>query len=637
MRRQKSWWAGAAALGLTAIAVSGARAQVEVLSADRLAEYSQQLPTVTTSATQSQLQAHLKSLQRNASPQAVANAVRVANEARQSALPANAYFAHYSVPTMSPAMRLPDAYPLDGTFGGEVGLVLAQDEYETGSFELYPFEDKAKVELKLSALKNATGDIFPAADLDLKVVKVWYQNGNGWFSYFADPGLTLVPELLLHDESLIRVDTKEKANYARIKTDKGAKEIWISAPQKLNIGFDPYQDGFVDAQSLQPVELKAGEFKQFVLTAHATAETKPGLYKGNIVVTAAGEKEYSIPVAVRVLGFQLPLPKTNYDINKDFVVSLMGAWPGNLDTDSKAFLPTLKNLRAHNILQSGPDVDYGANPEKAAKKVQLMKEAGFLLKPIKDGGLMPTSGANNRPPLSYDQQMDLEKRAKWYREFYTKNFGHSDAFIKSGDEQGVAWLLTQRPMWRIEQRHGMKSYLAGHAETYFPTSGFMLDIRPTAGFPDEADKPNQWKEIGSGYTAFYAGQHNGSENPSFVRRQHGLLGYLSNYDMVDNYQFAYGPWNDRAWDLYKPMVLAYPISDGLVDTLEWDGFREGIDDIRYATKLRQLADEAIASGDLDRAYAGKKVRQWFAEMDGATVDLNAVRLEMIEKIEELSR
>src|SRR5690606_17073333 len=129
---------------------------------------------------------------------------------------------------------------------------------------------------------------------------------------------------------------------------------------------------------------------------------------------------------------------------------------------------------------------------------------------------------------------------------------------------------------------------------------------------------------------------NGAENPAFVRRQHGLLGYLSNFDMVNNYEFAYGPWNDRGTILYKPMVLAYPTSEGLVDTLAWEGFREGIDDIRYATKLRQLANEAIESGDLDRVYEGRKVRQWFALMDGMSVDLNAARMEMIEKILHLA-
>ena len=48
--------------------------------------------------------------------------------------------------------------------------------------------------------------------------------------------------------------------------------------------------------------------------------------------------------------------------------------------------------------------------------------------------------------------------------------------------------------------------------------------------------------------------------------------------------------------------------------------------VRYATKLRQLANEAIASGDLTRIYAGRKVRHWFALMDGKSVDLNRVRM-----------
>lgn len=611
-----------------------ARAQVEVLSPEQVAGYEQHLPDVSKSITQANFKTYLQSLKSGpATSREIANAVRVADDIKSNPLFADAFFGYYTVPAMSPAMRLPDAYPLDGDFGGEVGVVLAQDQYQDASFEVYPFKNIDNVNLKISDLKSADGSTFASENLDLKVVKVWYQNGNAWLSYFADPGLKLVPELLLHDENLIRVDTKAQANYARIQDAKGTHEIWISAPEKLNVGFDPYQAGFVDAKTLQPVAFNAGQFKQFVLTAHATTDTKPGLYRGNIIVTAAGQKPANIPVAIKVLSFQLPLPKTNYDINKDFVVSLMGAWP-KLDPDSKAFLPTLKDLRAHNILEQGPGVDYGTPPAQAAQQVSLMKEAGFLTKPI-FGGILPASGSNRRAPQGFDEQMNAKHLTQWYHDFYMKNFGNSDAFMKNGDEQGAAWMITNRPLWRIVHQQGLNSYIAGHIETYFPTSGYVLDGRPTAGFPSEADKPNLWNQIGHGYTGFYAGQHIGSENPAFIRRQHGLLGYLSNFDMVDNYEFAYGPWNDRAFDLYKPMVLAYPISDGLVDTLEWEGFREGIDDIRYATKLRQLADEAIDSGDLDRVEAGRKVRQWFAQMDGDSVDLNAVRMEMIEKIENL--
>lgn len=617
-----------------------ARAQVEVLSPEETSAYQDRLPPLVKEAAPPAFKSYLESLQKKPASDPtraheVVNAVRVAEAIKSSPRPVAPFLAAYVVPAMSPVMRLPGTYPLDGRLGGDLRIVLAQDQYETGSFVIYPFADIDKVDLKITELKSANGNVLAATDLDLKVVKVWYQNGNAWLSYFADPGLKLVPELLLHDENLIRVDEKEKANYARIITAAGPKEIWISAPQKLDVGFDPYQEGFVDADTLQPVEFAAGKFKQFVLIVHATSKTKPGLYRGAIEVKAAGHPSAKILVAVKVLPFVLPLPKANYDLEKDFVVHLMGAWP-KMDPDQKAFLPTLKNLRQHNVLQLGPGVGIDTPPDQAKKLVQGMKDAGFLTRPIY-GELVPGGGANRRPPLSVQEQVTMKRLTQWYRDFYLKNMGNSEAFMKMGDEQSAVWMITARPNWRIIHQQGLKTYIAGHIDTYFPTSGYALDGRPTAGWPDEADKANLWKTIGNGHTGFYAGQHNGSENPAFVRRQHGLRGYLSNFDMVDNYQFAYGSWNDRATDLYKPMVLAYPISNGLVDTLAWEGFREGIDDIRFATKLRQLADEAIASGDLDRVYAGRKVRQWFGQMDGSTVDLKAVRLEMIEKIEQLMR
>jgi hypothetical protein len=232
--------------------------------------------------------------------------------------------------------------------------------------------------------------------------------------------------------------------------------------------------------------------------------------------------------------------------------------------------------------------------------------------------------------------MSAKRQLNKLGDIYQKHFGHREAYIQYGDEQSAEWIMRSRPIFRVMNEAGMKSDLAGHDHN-FDKAGYILDFHPAAGSPDQKEKAEPWNAVGHARVGFYAGQHNGSENPAFVRRQHGLLGYLANFDMVDNYEFAYGPWNDFGKNLYKPMVLAYPTSEGLVDTLEWEGFREGIDDIRYATKLRQLADEAIASGNLDRIYEGRKVRQWFELLDGKTMDLNSVRLEMIEKIEHLTQ
>jgi hypothetical protein len=619
-----------------------ARAQVAILSPEQIATYKQELPAAAKTAAPKALQGYLQQLQKdkNATPNDVANGVRVAQDVSKSTLAAGATFAAYSVPAMSPMMRLPDAYPADGTFSGEVRIALAQDQYEDGSFVLYPFADQSEVQLKLSPLVSADKSVFPAQNLDLRVVKVWYQNGNRWYSFYNDPGLKLVPELLLHDENLIRVDTVKQANYARVTTATGTREAWISAPPKLDTGFDHYQDGFADAKTLQPVRLNAGEFKQFVLTAHATPDTKPGIYRGHVTVSAKGQKSQSIPVAIRVLSYQLPLPKTNYDVKKDFVVSFFGGWP-RINPDSKAFMPTLRNLRAHNVLEIGPDVSLAPNkelshtpPELAQKNVQAMKEAGFRTSQIFGGGITAEDFA--APTLSIEEQAQQERMAKWYRDFYNKEFGSdSNVFIMSGDEPGAQWLIKHRPSYRILHRNKLQSFIAGWQPNNFAIAGYNLEGRPIAASPGNTNVPNQWNQIGGGYTSVYAVQHIGSENPAFVRRQHGLQAYLSNYDMDDNYEFAYGPWNDRSLGVYRPFVLAYPISDGLVDTLQWQGFRSGVDDIRYATKLRQLADEAIASGNIDRVDAGKKVRQWFAMLDSEKMDLNEVRAEMIAKIDAL--
>ena len=85
----------------------------------------------------------------------------------------------------------------------------------------------------------------PAKNIDVKIVKIWYQNGNRWTSYFADVGLKLCPELLLKDENMIKVDTANVANYARIKNGNAVTYEWISAPRELDpMTFNQYQEGF---------------------------------------------------------------------------------------------------------------------------------------------------------------------------------------------------------------------------------------------------------------------------------------------------------------------------------------------------------------------------------------------------------
>ena len=171
-----------------------ASAQREVLLPEQMADYQRRLPAAIGAAQPVSFKSYLQSLQRTSqATHEISNAGRVFENAQARPLAPNAYFAHYVVPAMSPKMRLGNEFPSDGVFSGDVGILLAQDEYEPASFVLYPFVNQEKVQLQVSDLKSADDAVFPKENLDLKVVKLWYQNGNGWFSYFHDVGLELVP------------------------------------------------------------------------------------------------------------------------------------------------------------------------------------------------------------------------------------------------------------------------------------------------------------------------------------------------------------------------------------------------------------------------------------------------------------
>ena len=124
----------------------------------------------------------------------------------------------------------------------------------------------------------------------------------------------------------------------------------------------------------------------------------------------------------------------------------------------------------------------------------------------------------------------------------------------------------------------------------------------------------------------------------------GLARYKAYYDGSFNYIYFSGlhptlyekykqnVWNDLMGGAFRRMNLVYPTAGGMIDTIAWEGFREGIDDVRYATKLKQEAAKAIAGGEVDAVYTAKKALMWLELLDEKTADLNAARMEMIEYI-----
>ena len=97
-------------------------------------------------------------------------------------------------------------------------------------------------------------------------------------------------------------------------------------------------------------------------------------------------------------------------------------------------------------------------------------------------------------------------------------------------------------------------------------------------------------------------------------------------------------WNDfwvPAEAFLRGLMLVYPQDGDLLDTIEWEGVREAMDDVRYGTLLKRLAEKARLSKNVDTVYAGRAALTWVAQVDCEHSALDYLRCEMVRRILDL--
>ncbi|MFA6715402.1 MAG: hypothetical protein WCS27_08485, partial [Victivallaceae bacterium] len=126
----------------------------------------------------------------------------------------------------------------------------------------------------------------------------------------------------------------------------------------------------------------------------------------------------------------------------------------------------------------------------------------------------------------------------------------------------------------------------------------------------------------------------GIENPLLNRRGLGMKVWLAGYDGTMTYAYMHGmgnPWNDFDHQTYRDHNYVYPTADGVISTPALAGFREGVDDIRYATKLQQLIEQNRTGPKAGLANSAQNYLDQLKPGD----DLYLMRLEMIDYILKL--
>ncbi len=560
-----------------------------------------------------------------------------------AAMTAGAGVKWFTVDPMSETPFLPDSAPKGGVEKGVLRIVAARGEYEPGSFVLVADKNLGKVQLAVGALKNENGVVFPADKLDLKNVKVWYQAGTAWFSYFQDVKQKLCPELLLNDEDLVKVDEEKGWNYARTtEADGKVNYRWLNPPRTVDsrledvadIGYKHFvgdsfsgmKPNFADAATFQGVTLGKGRHKQILLTAKIEKNQPAGLYKGEIKVKGAGAEECSIPVALRVLDFELPEPCTYLDCNRRFFtrfcqyVSLHHVMAANGNDEALAKKQIVEILRdfAEHGCRLPSYMDRFEHPE-------FGREAGLdFSHPLYEAGSMLLS-----------EKAAMRYRARRMKEKVTKEHGWHSPLLGWGDEYGLGTLLGIRDMVKIFKGEGFR--FLNNSQAGYEGGWYMADCWRPPYNPDHRSFDTAFKvsRMDNCELGWYAVQHVGPENPAFNRRQYGFGPYRAGFTFDGNYAQHLQGWNDIAYDPYRTMMSAYGSGNGCIDTIQWEGFREGLDDIRYATLLQRLAHELIKDGGTEAEYAAKKALGLLADADGDDMDLTTLRLEMIRHIQRM--
>ena len=569
------------------------------------------------------------------------NVTRVVADAKAGKITGS--FIHYSVPAMSEVQYLPDAYPTDGTAGAPLRIYSALNEYEPASFVIYAFKQHGKVAFEVSDLKSKDGNVFPKSRLDLKTVKVWYQAGNAWYSYFQDNGYKLCPELLLNDEDLIKVDTKKVSNYARLIEEDGTVHYhWLTPPPavdsvlehlgktsyRLDGSFRSMKPNFKDSKTFAGATLNEGEFKQFFLTAHVTEDCKPGVYSGAITLKDGGKVIGKIPVQLRILPFKLPDPMQYKNVNKpyrtrfneyngfEFVRALNG---NDFKLAEKQLISILKNFAAHHHVIPGFRGAYS--------RFDIIDKAG-----LKRDFIATTSmRLNNLAEMRFD--------AKRQKEDHIRKFGRYNFNLAWGDEYGGATLRGILPMVKIYREEGF-GFWSNSRHTYALAGWLASQFTPPV-WPDFRShvQPDKFTFISpDNEYGWYACQHVGVENPAFNRRQYGLGPWRAGLTCNYNYAHHLDGFNDTRGGTFRAMNFIYTDGNGALTTIQWEAFREAIDDIRYATLIQQLARPLLNSQtNVAGDFAARQALKFLADLDSDDHDLSLVRLEMIRHILNLKK
>lgn len=528
----------------------------------------------------------------------------------------------YIVPSIRDEKILPDSSIPSSLISNLITITASPGEYEPASFVVRSSTNIDNLTVVVSDL-TGPGELIPAGNVDIRVVKCWYQAGTGNNVWGDVTGKFLTPELLLKNDSLVKIENGENYVWNGAVSDY----TWISERSPVLEYNVPFSElSIQDSEVFQPVDIPANTNKQFWLTIKIPDDQVKGNYTGTVQLVAGGNTLSTLQVQLEILPFTLDQP---YYLPSLFYMGRLDSYAGisSYPKTQTQLDAEMSDMYSHGITL--PYISFRDGDTSFREMLTLRQQLGIVNQPLFTSTPFDWTNLYQGIPLT-QAELDAVKSEVTRVIQIARQYGVSDVYFYAVDEAREPALSAQRTaLQAVHEAGGLVLQTGPGGENItFPAVGDLVDIFCVSGVPT-TEISDRWHSVGAEVVS-YANPQAGVEKPETYRNNFGLLLWQKNYDGI--YNFAY-QWSDmtNVWNDFdtrgetRDHNFSYPTDNGVIDTIQWEGFREGIDDIRYLTTLLNTIEAVTGQKDTSAAES------WLNNLRNTNLtdsDLNTIRSEM---------
>lgn len=505
-----------------------------------------------------------------------------------------------------------------------IEVVAAVGEIESASFTICNFSSEVK-KISYSGIDVSSGSEKMLSAINIRYVKRWHQAGGAWTEHWRrKKDSKLVPELLVNDPYLVKVEGED--NYLKVNNEY----IKISDREIQSGMVIPEAKDFLvqDADTLVSINLPSNKNQQYWLTIDS-AGMPPGEYSAQIQLDVNNDK-LLVPLILKILPFELKETKLIHSIYYRGVLRPGGE--GSISSEYKSpeqLTAEFTNLKSHGI--KNPTVYQPLKSKKKWAKYSQRQLDKSLKKYLK---IRSVSGFNDKDLFFLGTTTGRSSSAKSLASVvysYKKiqkiadDYGYSQVYIYGSDEAKKDKLTSQKQVWDTVRAAGGKVFVAG-SKGHVDLMGARTDLLVHRDELSNREFDIMHKNKNRVFK--YHDPKSGPENPMLFRYKRGLFLWQSGFDGAMDYAYQHSMgfiWNDFDNKRYRDLAFTYPTSNGVIDTIAWEGYREGIDDLNYLATLEYFIEQVEKNTTVPDSVTALP-KQYILELKNAgQVDLDNYR------------